>query len=102
MFLVREVFHCKPGKAKELVNIFKSMVSSMEEHGVKNVKIMTDSVSTYWTVVMESEVEDLNTYLEGSRNPNRGKGNQHDENTQSMTDYRDLVIDGHREIFKIE
>lgn len=99
MFLVREVFHCKPGKAKELVKIFRGMASMMEEHGVKNIKIMTDSVSTYWTVVMQAEVEDLHAYLEAGRNTG---AKEHREGEHSGTDYKDLVTGGHREIFKIE
>ncbi len=101
MYLVREVFHAKPGKAKELVKIFKGMAKMMQEHGVGNVKIMTDSVSTYWTVVMEAEVEDLHAYLEAGRNASK-EVHQENQHAENMPDYKDLVTGGHREIFKIE
>lgn len=100
MFLVREVFHAKPGKAKELVKIFKSMTGDMEENGIKNIKILTDSSSTYWTVIMESEVEDLNAYLNMAHSVS-AQGNQ-EQPKQEMADYRDLVTGGYREVFRVE
>ncbi len=55
MYLIREVFQAKPGKAKDLVKMFKAaMVHFQKEQGISNVKVMTDVVSNYWTVVVES------------------------------------------------
>ena len=63
MFLVRNIFHAKPGKAKALVETFKKAAPHIESSGVaKNTRILTDSASTFWTVVVEAEVEDLNSY----------------------------------------
>ena len=104
MFLVREVFHAKPGKAKELVKIFKNMSGELEESGIKNTRILTDSAANYWTVIIESEVEDLNAYINMSHNASASvnKNESNKEQTQEIKDYRDLVIGGFREIFRIE
>ena len=98
MFVVRNIFHAKSGKAKELVAIFKKAAPIIESTNVtRNTRIMTDAVSTFSTVVVESEVEDLNTYMDMakivSKKPELG---------EIMKGYMDLIDSGHREIFRIE
>lgn len=97
MFLVRNVFHAKPGKAKDLVATFRKASPHFAEFGIKNTKVLTDISTTFWTVVVESEVEDLNTYFDVatsvSRKPELG---------EAMKGYMDLVEGGFREIYKIE
>src|SRR5205823_5296242 len=99
MYLVREIMHCRPGKASELVKRFKAMEPFMREAGFKgSQRVMTDmSGERFWTVVSEQEVETLEQYLELTR--------------QTMTDarvqkimqgYHDFVESGKREIYKIE
>lgn len=56
MLLVREIFTCKPGQASKFVKLMKE-VSTPEELG--KTRIMTDLVGPYNTVVMETEVADL-------------------------------------------
>ncbi len=96
MYLVRDVFTAKPGCAKELVKKFKQAAPFMKQQGFYNNKIMTDVVSNYWTVVLESEVESLAAF------------EKHEEFTSKpevkeiMKDYMTLVEGGYREIFKIE
>ena len=64
MFLVRNVFRSRPGKAKQLVEIFKKSAPHIETNGIaKNTRILTDSAATFWTVIIESEVQDLNKYM---------------------------------------
>ena len=97
MYVVRDVFKAKPGKAKELVAIFKKTIPVMESLGIRNMRVLTDSVSTYWTVVWESEVDDVSVYynlLEGRKTSS--------ELEESMKGYMELVTGGHREILKIE
>lgn len=96
MYLVRDTFQCKPGKAKELVNKFKQTIPFMEEQHLKNVKIMTDVVSNYWTVVLEGEVESLATF-------ENHKGFTSQQKVKDiMAGYMDLVEGGKREIYQIE
>jgi len=105
MYQIRDVFYAKPGKAKELVKLFKAMTGEMERSGIKNVKILTDSVSSYWTVIIESEVEDLNSFLNVAHNASKEvmKGNKMKEETRAPSpDYRDLITGGYREIFRVE
>ena len=59
MYLVRDVFQTKPGKANDLVKIFKEADKFMPKEGVGKTRIVTDVVSNYWTVVMEIEIENL-------------------------------------------
>lgn len=96
MYLVRDTFKCKPGKAKELVNKFKQTIPFMEEQNLKNTKILTDVVSNYWTVVLESEVETLAEF------ENRRGFTSKPKVQEIMKDYMTLVEGGKREIFRIE
>lgn len=97
MYLIREVFTTKPGKAKELVKKFKRTAPYFEKQGMRGFKIMTDIVSTYWTVVMEFEVEDLGSFAKEVRNET-----SQPEIDKIMEGYMDLVEGGRREIYLIE
>lgn len=97
MYLVRDVFQTKPGKAKELVKKFKQASPLMEKEGMKGFKVMTDIVSTYWTVVLEAEVDDLGKFAKEIRG-----GTPDPEFIKIMEGYMDLVIGGHREIYLLE
>jgi hypothetical protein len=97
MYLIREVFRTKPGKAKELVKKFKQAAPYFEEQSMKNLKVMTDIATTYWTVVLESEVENLADFAKEVRG-----GTAQPEVEKIMEGYMDLVEGGHREIFLIE
>jgi hypothetical protein len=94
MYIVRDVFQAKPGKAKDLVAKFKEAIPHMEG---APMRVMTDAVAGYWTVVIESQVEKLDDYLDRARgmggNPELGK---------IMQGYMDLVTGGHREVFRLE
>jgi hypothetical protein len=96
MFVIRDVFTCRPGKARNLVEKFKVVMPMMEEMGASSTRIMTDAVSTYWTVVLELEVESVGAWMEVM------EGRQDDERLKAMEGYMDLVTGGHREIFKVE
>lgn len=62
MYLIWDVFRARPGKAKNLVNAFKQAAPFMEAEGFSNIKIMTDTVANYWTVVLQTECESLDVY----------------------------------------
>jgi hypothetical protein len=98
MYLIRDVFHTKPGKAKELVKKFKQAAPYFEKQGeMTGFKIMTDIATTYWTVVIESEVEDLSGFAKEMRS-----GTPDPEAGKIMEGYMDLVEGGFREIYLIE
>ena len=97
MFLVRSVFHCQPGKAKKLVEKVKNAAQYLPEVGVRNTQVLTDVSATFWTVVLQSEVEDLNAFVDMattvSQQPKLG---------EAMQGYMELVQGGFREIYRIE
>ena len=97
MYLIREIFKCKPGKAKEIVKIFKKARPHMEKDGFTNGKIMTDFVSDYWTVVLQYEVKKLDQFADKARsettNPELG---------EIFKGYMDFLEGGRREIYLLE
>ena len=97
MFVVRDVFRCKPGKAKELVEKFKKTVATMErDDRFTNVRIMVDAIADYWTVVLESDVETLADFEK-----HMNEFGARPEVREAMAGYMDLVIEGRREIFRL-
>lgn len=98
MYLIREVFQAKPGRAKDLVKMFKQAAPHFEKSGeMQSMKVLTDIVSTYWTVVLESETEDLGSFFANLRSVTMS-----DELKDIMKGYMDCIEGGHREIFKVE
>ena len=98
MYLIREVFQAKPGKAKDLVKMFKQAAPHFEKMGeMTNTKILTDVVSNYWTVVVESETENIGGFFSNMRSVTMS-----DELKEIMKSYMDCVTGGHREIFLVE
>ena len=98
MYMSREVMHCKPGKAKDLVAKFKKMDDAMRSRGYPGMRIYTDiSAENYWTVVMEQEVEKIDDFAEMTRKMSE------DKDLMNIIDgYHDLVTDGRRELYKLE
>lgn len=98
MLLIRDVFRCKPGQAKVLIDQFKTAIPLLME-GSENTgsrRILVDHVSTYWTVVIESEVESLaefEKWMEELR--------PSEEAQKAMEGYMDNVESGYREVFRI-
>jgi hypothetical protein len=98
MYMSREVMHCKPGKAKDLVTKFKKMGDAMKARGYANIRVYTDvSAEKYWTVVMEQDVEKIDDLAELSRKMSEDK-----ELMKLIDGYHELVIDGRRELYKLE
>ena len=96
MYLIRDTFQCKPGMAKDLVQKFKGTIPYMEEQNFKNIKLLTDVVSNYWTVVLEAEVDTLTEF------ENRKGFTSKPKVKEIMKDYMTLVEGGKREIFNVE
>ncbi len=97
MFLIRDIFRCKPGKAGALAKMFKQTVPSMEsEDGFANCRVMVDYVATYWTVVLQAEVDAIEKFDAHMRN-----FGSRPEVKEALQGYMELVDGGHREIYKI-
>ena len=98
MYMSRDIMHCKPGKAKELVEKFKQFSSVLQKKGMSIPRIYTDvSGDNYWTVVIETDVDDIDELVEMARNPAADP-----EANKALQGYHDLVVEGRRELFKLE
>ena len=74
MFVIRNVFKCKPGKAKSLIEKLKKANELMKGAGaVMSERVLVDEVATFWTVVIETEVEDMAKFAEACRNTARAR-----------------------------
>ena len=100
MYLVREIFRCKPGKVRPLIEKFKAMAKLMEKHGEPwKFRLLTDvSGENYWTLIAESETESIDKFLKMDP-PNAEAAKEFEA---IMKDYHELVDHGRREIYKIE
>lgn len=97
MYVVRDVFRCKPGHSKSVAERFKRSFPLMQKmKGFVSARILIDYVASYWTVVLEMEVESLSDFerqmTEYSASP---------EFRETMKGYMDEVDGGLREIFKV-
>ena len=74
MYVVRDTFRTKPGKANALIEKFTAAAPHLAGAGVKGHRILVDEVADYWTVDFESTVEDLESYFAFRENTAGGGG----------------------------
>jgi len=97
MLLIRDVFRCKPGQAAEVARRLQRTIPGTEAgDGFRNCRVLVDYVGPYWTVVLEGEVDDLGQFEHHMANYAGRPAVQ-----EAMRGYTDLVVAGHREIFRI-
>jgi heme-degrading monooxygenase HmoA len=97
MFVIRNVFKCKPGKAKNLIEKFKTTTKLMKDAGaVYHERVLVDEVATFWTVVIETTVEDMNAFAKSMQEYGSRKDMQ-----DAMAGYMEMVDGGYREIFRV-
>jgi hypothetical protein len=102
MLLVREVFHCKPGKVRPMVEKFLAMNRLAAKVGMPAMRVMTDFCGErYWTLVAEMEVESMAAFERMMQGEGMSEADGK-EFEKIMKDYHDLVESGRREIYKIE
>jgi hypothetical protein len=102
MFLIRDIFNCKPGKVRPMVDKFIAMGKLGEKVGMPRMRIMTDfCAEQYWTVVSEMEVPSLQAFEEMMTNP-QGSAEDMKQFEEIMKDYHELVDHGRREIYRLE
>jgi hypothetical protein len=99
MYLIRDVFYCKPGKVRPMVEKFLAMSKLNQKLGMPSMRIMTDfCAEQYWTIVAEMEVPDLAAFEKMmAASPEEMKPFE-----EIMKGYHDLVDHGKREIYKVE
>jgi hypothetical protein len=102
MLLIREIMYCKPGKVRPMVEKFLAMSKLNEKAGMGKIRVMTDfCAEQYWTIVSEFEVENMGAFEKMMQ----GEGMTEEigkEFEKIMEGYHDLVLNGRREIYKIE
>ncbi|HEY2953997.1 MAG TPA: hypothetical protein VGK89_01965 [Candidatus Eisenbacteria bacterium] len=93
MYVIRETFTAKPGMASKLAAKFKEVMA-----GEKNakVRILTDAVGTFNTVVMETEVRELGEYEQRMKEYSERK-----DMGERMKGYTEMYQSGKREIYKV-
>lgn len=64
MIQIRDVFQAKYGRGDELVALFKEAEPLLTKHGIGPRRILTDASGSFFTVVTESEAENLAAYEE--------------------------------------
>jgi hypothetical protein len=98
MLIIREVFTAKPGQASKLAKLFKKVMGPET-----NMRIMTDMVGSYNTVVTEYEVKSLAEFEQQMQAYKSGK-EQRDvppDVAEEMSKYTEMYISGRREIYQI-
>ena len=98
MLIIREIFTAKPGMAGKLAKLFKKGWGNMP-----NVRIMTDMIGNYNTVVMEMQVSNLAEWEKFMEDYKSGKPgpNMSQEAAEEMSKYTEMYIEGKREIFQV-
>lgn len=97
MYVIRDVFRCKPGQAKEIARRFRAAFGVLEAAGEPGSgRILVDAVADYWTVVLESEVADL-----GEFERHMAAWGKLPAIAEIMQGYMELVEGGRREIFRV-
>jgi hypothetical protein len=98
MLLIRDIFYCKPGKVRPMVDKFKAMAKLGHDMGIGKMRVLTDvSAERFWTIVSELEVESLEAFMAMGQNSDEMRKFE-----EIMKGYHDLVDHGRREIYTIE
>jgi hypothetical protein len=96
MYVIRNVFKCKPGKSRALIEKFQAAHGLMKKDIHLEDRILVDEVAGFWTVVVEVNVENIAEFED--RMKERGT---RDDVQQAMAGYMDLVDGGYREVFRV-
>ncbi len=90
---VREVFTAKPGSASKLARLFKDGLANMPE---LNTRVMTDYIGPFNTVVLVSEVENLDLF-----HKSLDDYMARPDIREKFQGYTDLYLTGRREVYKL-
>ncbi len=98
MIVVRSIFRLKFGKTREAVALFLEGMALMKHKGSGRApsRLLTDLVSSFYTIVFEQTFESLTDF------ENSARKNMADEDWKAWYQkLLPLVESGHREIFTI-
>jgi hypothetical protein len=98
MYVIREVLHCKPGKARQMADKFRSLSATMKDMGHQPLRLLSDVTGElFWTVVAEATVERIEDFFTMEQTLMANEILR-----KTMADYHELVESGRREIYRIE
>jgi hypothetical protein len=90
MLIVRDVFRARPGMASKLAKMMH------ENLGSEGFKVMTDLVGEFNSVVMETEVKNLDEFQKRWE-----KYISDPEFRKKMSGYTEMYLEGRREIYQL-
>ena len=96
MILVRDIFNLRFGTMRDALSMWKEGEAIMRANGHKPGRILTDLTGDYYTLVMETQFNNLSEFENGSTPPA-----QADAWRDWYKRFSQLVESGRREIFKI-
>ena len=98
MLIIREVFTAKPGQASKLAKLFKKAMA-----GETNVRVMTDFIGDYNTVVCEMQVNSLAEFEKQMEEYKSGKPDpkMDPKVAEEMSNYTEMYLKGRREVYQI-
>jgi heme-degrading monooxygenase HmoA len=97
MYVVRDVFKCKPGHSRSVADKFKNSLPMMKNaKGFVSGRVLLDYLADYWTVVLEVEIENLGDFEAQMKEYGSNKQMQ-----EAVKGYMDEVDGGYREVFKV-
>ena len=98
MLIIREVFIAKPGQASKLAKLFRK---AMTDRG--KIRILTDFIGEFNTVVMETEVESLAEFERQIAEYRSGKAMKDldPETAAEMSKYSEMFLGGRREVMQV-
>jgi len=79
------------------VAVFKKALPYLRKAGMKSPMIMTDTVATYLTVVLQGETENLQGFDEAMK-----RSREIPELGKIMEEYMEHLVGGRREIFELQ
>ena len=92
MFVIRETFTAKPGKASALAAMFKEVMGEMTS---LKTRVLSDYIAGFNTVVLETEVQDLGVFEKELE-----KYMSRQDLRDKMKGYTDMYQEGRREVYK--
>lgn len=97
MLIVRDIFTAKPGQASKLAKLCKKAFGSES-----NVRVMTDFVADFNTVVVETEIQKLAEFEQHMEEHKSGKPDPKidPQVMEEMKKYTEMYLTGRREIYQ--
>lgn len=98
MLIVRDIFTAKPGQASKLAKLCKKAFGSES-----NVRVMTDFVADFNTVVVETEIQKLAEFEQHMEEYKSGKPDPKidPQVMEELSKYTEMYLTGRREIYQV-